>query len=367
MAVTKEVYYLPIGFNINDLCDIYRDAFIDAGYMASWYHSFTEAGRQHRVMEITYDGAKTYGKTYYNFVFDALGGGSGIGVGIGTGFDTGTNLFTGTQFVDYHEQPSNLHQTSQIQGRTPISRSLTTISNAQEYFLYRYTSSTDPTQSWFMSRVNTTYSTPFSFLHPSTTIHPWLDMNKGPVSGLINLVPSIRGNGAVICFGIQENIRRCVGIGNSLIGSSIAYSGSTNNWYQQLSYHMAGIPTHAYVAPGLVSGTSVATTQLNLANGTVGNNWGGGGHIVLPVGRTDINDAYTTDFTPICTSVPFSYYTNKLLAADFGIYGHYADNIQQPLDKFITTPGVEEWEIISRANPDTITTKASISFLARVV
>ena len=69
MAVVKEVYNLPIGFTTVDLCDLYRDAFIDAGYMASWYHSFTEANRQHRVLELTYNGAKTYGKTYFDIMF----------------------------------------------------------------------------------------------------------------------------------------------------------------------------------------------------------------------------------------------------------------------------------------------------------
>lgn len=357
MAVTKQVYNLPIGFTITDLCNIYRDAFIDAGYMASWYHSFSENNRQHRVMEITYDAGKTYGKTYYDFAFDALDGGYGIGVGMGTGFNTGTNSFTGTQFVDYHLQPPALNPYNSWRATT-ISIFNTSIYSTQEYFLYRYTSTEDPTQSWFMSRVNTSYSTPFSFLHPNTAIHPWLDMNKGPVSGLINLVPQIRGNGAVVAFGIQENIRRCVGIGQALNGSSnISYGNGT--------YHGAGITTHAYVAPGLSNTDGQAS--VNLGASTVNNGFNGGGHIVLPVGRTAINSAYTTDFTPICTSVPYSYYTNVLLAEDFGIYGHYADNIQAPLDKFITTPGVEEWEIIARANNDTITSKASIAFLARVV
>lgn len=357
MAVTKEVYNLPIGFSLSDLCNIYRDAFIDAGYMANWYHSFTEGGRQHRVMEITYDGAKTYGKTYYCFSFEsATGGGNGIGLSIGTGFDTGTDSFSGTQFVDYHVQPPSTSPFGGWRG-TPISIPNAAITNTQEYFLYRYTSQDDPTQSWFMSRVNTGYSSPFTILHPSTTIHPWLDMNIGPISGFINVVPTVRGHGAVCSFGIQEAVRRCVGIGSALIGSNDTSFG--NN-----SYHAAGITTHTYVAPGLGLAGNVAS---NFGASTVNNSFAGGGHIVLPIGRNSINPAYASDFTPVCTDVPFSYYTNKLLASDFGIYGHYANNIQQPLDKFITTPGVEEWEIIARANNDTITTKASINFLARVV
>lgn len=91
-------------------------------------------------------------------------------------------------------------------------------------------------------------------------------------------------------------------------------------------------------------------------------------NVVLPVGETDANPAYTTDSNPVYTGMPVSpYMTNYVLPGDFAIIPHYATNTMEVLDKFVVTAGVEEWEILARANNATAGTGASIAFAARIV
>jgi hypothetical protein len=72
MAVTKQTYTASATWTASGLASIFRSAFIDAGLMTEWHDSFLNT-IENRVLEITYNGSKTYGKTYHWFQFTTSG------------------------------------------------------------------------------------------------------------------------------------------------------------------------------------------------------------------------------------------------------------------------------------------------------
>ena len=82
MACTKETYTAAATWTPAQLAQLFEDAFIDAGLMTAWYDSFADSGIENRVLEITYDGTKTFGKTYYWFMFST----SGVYLHVATGW-----------------------------------------------------------------------------------------------------------------------------------------------------------------------------------------------------------------------------------------------------------------------------------------
>jgi hypothetical protein len=88
---------------------------------------------------------------------------------------------------------------------------------------------------------------------------------------------------------------------------------------------------------------------------------------LLPIGFSSTNPAFTSDYVPICSGVPWSAFASTPLAADFGMYMHYANNNITLLDTFVVSSGVEEWETVTYENNGAVNDGASPVFLARVV
>ena len=219
-----------------------------------------------------------------------------------------------------------------------------------QYRLHRYTSNADPNQSWFICQQGTNFGRPFSFLNSQSDLYPWLDLNLGMVDGFSDLHASVSGAAAYITFYQQLNLRRKIGYGNSLRGN-ISTSAFIFQNIEMPSNSYAGLGSLSADTPTNQSGLNYQTTSA----------------VVIPVGRNVVNPAYTNDFVPICTELPWSPYTSDPLASDFGIYMHYADNIITFQDRFVVDPGVEEWEVLDWANNTTVVNGASATFLARVV
>jgi hypothetical protein len=348
MAVTKQTYTLSAGWTASQLTGIYRSAFIDAGLMTEWYDSFNNSSNYPvRVLEVDYDPTKTYGKTYYVFYFE---GTSWAGVSVCSGWDAINHVPTGTQGLDYHVLPDTVYTINASYFNSRIELGMNT---GGDLSLVRYTSGADVKQSWFMLyQSGTSRSRPFTILHPNTSLYSWLDLDKGIVSGFIDLYTFTSGRNGFVSLRMPENIRRSLLTGYSL-------RGSVNNGNGQGIFHEVNFFSHCYAGLGNMDDSGGA----NYSNVGAGNN----SCTFLPVGRLNANPAFTSDYVPICSGLPWSAFTSTPLAADFGIYMHYADNNITLLDTFVVSSGVEEWETVGYANNAFVNDGASPLFLARVV
>lgn len=353
MPVTKQTYTINANFTRTEVATALRSALIDAGLMTEWYDSFVvSTDILCRVLQIQHDATKTYGTSFYYFLISN----SGISVALATnGWKaSGTapiNVPIGTQYLDWHTLPANVGVDNNSFGATFIFG----YSATSNLYLDRYTSANDTKQSWFVFRqpAAVTRSEPFSFLHKDTVLHPWLDMTKGCISGFARISANAVGRAATISFRIEENLRRCLGIGGALRGNSSSVG--------QGEYHALRFNAYCYFGVGSQSSSfdnwpSAARGSGNYASA-----------IPLPVGRNSANPEYVTDYVPICSNLPWSYYTPTRLAEDLGICMNYASNEIALGDRFIVQSAINEWEVLNFANNATINDGASALFLARVI
>lgn len=354
MPVTKQTYTAGATWTTTSLANIFRSAFIDAGLMTDWYDSFTISSTNIvRVLRIEHDSTKAYGSSFYAFFFS----GSLVRVHLTSGWNPSSgsppvSVPTGTQYLDYRWLPSDYPN-------FPNAGSLLfSGSNTSNAFIDRYTSGDDPKQSWFVVRSGSAVGQPFLILHKDTVLHPWLDLGKGIVSGLIRVSTATVSGMGMLTFRVEENIRRCLAIGTAL-----------RNQTNQFGFHNIKHVSNAYVGLGS-SDLSDSYYNRNFPRGAYdntgdsSNNLGG---TVLPVGKNSANPAFTTDYLPICTDLAWSSWTPTRLANDFGIYMHYASNAINHGDMFIVQSSVNEWQVLSVANNATVNDGASATFLARTV
>lgn len=349
MPVTKQTYTANAPWTATDMANLLSSAFIDAGLMTAWHDSFAPSSTLIRVLRIQHDAARTYGSCFYYFAFSSGSGVGNVGVSLASGWNpSGTppiNVPTGTQFLDYHRLPADMSA-----GGGSTSSTVASLSTTSNLFLDRYTSALDARQSWFVFRTSTARSAPFSILHKDTALHSWLDLNKGIISGFSTIQASAPNTAGFVRFRVQENIRRCLLIGSALRGNTNLSGGDT--------FHTLNYNSHCYFGVG----TSTTTNNIDTVRGdSVGSG------IPLPVAKALANPAYTTDYNPICTDLAWSLWTPTKLAADFGIYMHYADNGTAYGDKFIVQAGVNEWGVLQFANNSTVNDGASPAFVARIV
>lgn len=345
MAVTKQTYTLTSGWTAAGVRNMFRGAFIDAGLMTDWHDSFTTTsggGAAIGVMEIAYNAARVYGRTYYCFNFR-----DNESPGVTIANSWGASVPLGAQFVDYHIAVGSITGSDNSQMTRLRLYPTDGISPESSLFLDRYTSTDDARQSWFVIRQGTLLSQPFSFLHKDTSLHPWLDLDKGMISGFSTVQAAVFNRQGFISFQLQECVRRCLLIGSIARSNSATASGI---------FHAIFFRTHSYTGVG-------SSTQ-------AGENFSSdirGGAFPLPIGKASINPAFLADYVPICTNLPWSPFTPTRLAEDFAVYMHYSDNTTVYGDRFIAQAGINEWEAIAFSNNGVVIDGASPTFLARVV
>jgi hypothetical protein len=346
MAVTKQEYPMAAGFTSTDVANALRSALIDAGLMTEWFDSFTVGGdRICRVLQIVHDPTKTYGTCFYYFIIEN----GGIAVALATnGWDATApapiNVPTGTQYLDWHTLPASCSiGASQFSCTTLFNYSTTS-----NLVLDRFTSGSDAKQSWFVFRQTSTVtrSRPFTFLHKDMALHSWLDLSKGCISGLTRLTAYTPGRAGVVNFQIDENLRRCLSIGQGLRGETngLRYHGQQYNAY---SYFGAGSEVNGTNFPGWAGGSCASTP--------------------LPVGKNSANPAYASDYVPVCSNIPWNLWTPTRLADDFGVYMRYNANDIALGDRFVVQAAVNEWQVLDFANNAVLNDGASASFLARII
>lgn len=363
MVATRQTYAItpPPGgsFGASAIETALRSALIGAGLMTDWHASFATGDLLGRVMEIQYDGTKTYGKSYYYFIISS----NTVGVALA---DIGWSGLqpTGERYLDWHKDPPNMPGTNLREWTTILFEFASLTSNA---FLERYTSGSDPRQSWFVFRqpANLTRSNPFAFLHKDSTLHSWIDLNKGCISGLARAKANASNRAGVVRFVIDENLRRCFGFGSSLRGT-IGRSGDLGNTV----YHNIDMNIFAYCGVGTAADGAIPnggfgfTPNFPNSSGVHGSI---SSSVPLPIGKNSANPAYIADYIPIVSDIAWSYYTPAKLAQDFGIFMQYADNDIGILDRVIVQSAVNEWEVLDFSNNAIPIDGASPSFLARVV
>jgi len=348
MAVTKQIYTAASGYTASDFANIFRSALIDAGLMLAWHDEFTQGSFEFRVLRVQHDPSKSYGSSFYTFVF----GTNGVGVSLASGWSTASDQPTGTQYFDYHVLPPAVTSVSLNDYLTLLLDA--NISNASAVYLDRYTSQADSKQSWFVLRQGLTRSRPFTIVHSGTVLHSWLDLDKGIISGFQTVGAICDSRMGFVSFSLQENIRRCLLTGTALRGHSTPGA----------RFHAVNYRTHCYVGIGSES----ANPQSNLGGSIAGSpSTGYAAAVALPVGKNAANPAYSVDYVPACSDLPWSPFTPTRLAADFAVYMHYADNTIAYGDKFIQQAGINEWEVLAFANNAVANDGASAAFLARVI
>lgn len=345
MVVTKQTYTAAAPWTQAQAAAIFRSAFIDAGLMTEWHDSFdTNISNVTRVLKVEHNGAKVYGKSFYalNFSYGY------IRVHIASGWkEAGTapiNIPTGTQYIDYRWLPADY---SSFRGSQVIDGSVNS-----NLYLDRFTSADDAKQSWFVARCGSTISKPFSFLRGDTTLQPWLNLDKGIISGFLRANPQTSGRAGFVGFSTEEGVRRCLVIGTALNGQQAEFA-----------FHNINCCMQSYVGAGLTSTDNLYSSNLpDVAYST-----GRMSSFLLPVGKNAANPAFASDYIPICSDLGWSPWTPTALANDFGIYMHYAANTIGYGNRFVVQSGINEWEVIGFSNNQYVTFGASATFLARVV
>lgn len=187
MAVTTQSYTANPPYTATDFATIFRSALIDSGHMADWFDSFANGGIQNRVLEITYDGAKTYGKTYYWFMFS----GADMFMHVATGWNTSSDIpagvgGAGTQYLDWLSTSTNT---------TANHMRFAALNANQALTIKRYTSGTFTV--FLFVNGSTTYTL---ILDRTAPLSAWIDLNKEAYIGAMWARTRVSGSTAMANF-----------------------------------------------------------------------------------------------------------------------------------------------------------------------
>lgn len=304
----------------------------------AWFDTFLSGTVENRVLEVVYDATKTYGKTYYWFQINI----TNCYVAICSGWNATTHVPTGTQYLDFFSTTTNGPGTN-CTNLLPLAWS-----TSRDIRLTRFTSQGDTSQSWFRWEDATNYAT-FAIIQPSATVRPWIDLDKVFFNGILQSSCTISGPTGWVAWG-QRFLTRRSDIGFHLRDNTV-FSG----------YHEGHIPRYFTLRYGGLG---------NLSNATVnkaGFETNSSPCVILPLGFTNTNPEHSADYSPIFHSMPYDLRVVEPFSVDFGVCMYYPSNTMQYGDKIIVDAGVEEWEILDRANSATVATGCSPLFVARVV
>jgi hypothetical protein len=343
MAVTKQTYTITPTWTIPQLANLLKSAFVDAGLMTDWYDSFLSGSVENRILRVQYDATKTYGTTFYWWMFSS----SFIFLHVATGWDVINHVPTGTLYLDYFSTTTNA--TTNHWSMAPVSGTVDIV---------RYTSNVDTSQSWFVIKSGSSRKV-FTIVNASKALQPWMDLSKGFFAGFVSTAATALNNTGSITFTRCPGLRRDLVVGSSLNGETTS-SSFTN------------VATTAILSYGAVGNMSNSFSNNSYIAYNTGGNFSSGngarcGAIILPTNFSGTNPAFTSNSNPVFHSLPFTPYITSSLPSDFGITFHYATNTFSPGDTFVVTAGVEEWEVLDFAANSSSIVGASPIFLARTI
>lgn len=333
MAVTKQTYTATATLTGATFFTQLRSAFIDAGLMTEWFDNFASSGFENRVLEIT-NAAGTYGKTYYWFM---VGSSGNLCYQVATGWNAGSDIPSGTQYLDYFSTTTNTIGNH---------RALLSFAFSTDVKITRYTSGN---VNFFVVSQGSSYRC-FTIQKGSGSFHTWVDFSKGFLNLLYELNPAISGRAGQVGFQRYCSLRRELGRGIALNGSTSAGEYTGNNGPTQGA-------EYAYL--GLGNGSNVWSNNMgwDLRDRSA---------IILPIGFNGTNGAYSTDSSPVFHSLPYSQWITTTMGSDFGVTMLYTANTLGIYDTITVSAGTEVWEVMAFANSTTITTGATPVMLARI-
>lgn len=334
MAVTKEVYTATATWTASGLATIFEDAFIDAGLMTAWYDSFTSSGIENRILEVVYDASKTYGTTYYWFMFTT----SNVYLHTAGEWSATTHVPTGTVYLDYFATTTS--STSNHTALSDISLSAST-----QATLTRYTSAISTGCSWFVLKNG---STSFCFQVASPTFGPasFIDLDYYRY----NHVPVPKP-----------------GLSSNTVSNSIKFehrSGHLRSTFLGGSY-LRGLTFGSAFKVNAVVSIFGATGNVNSSTSNYPNSVYLEGGTILPIAVTNTNSALAANHTPVFTGPAVSPYTGNQ-PDDFALTAQY-DIISAAVgDTYVVSSGTEEYEIMFAVS-QAVTDYAQVYFMARTV
>jgi hypothetical protein len=346
MPVTRQEYTVSATWTPAQAATAFRSAFIDAGYMTEWYDSFLSGTVENRVLEVQYDATKTYGKTYYWFMFDD----GSIVIKVAYDWNTTTKTPAGTQYLDFFNSTTN---------STSNTTRLAVFSTTVNFSLIRFTSQASATHTWFVIRQGTAQAV-FTISQPAHQVAPWIDLSKSGFHHFLDINPYVSSLSAGVAIHNHTLNRRTFGLGSGLkVDTDI-----TRYYWSQSS-----VAVYGAVGRGINSATSNWSTFPRISSSIIVNQGTTTNFtICLPVYEASVVPSFSADVNPIYTCLPTSFYmTNSNMPSDLGIVFYYADNIMVRGDKFIVNAGIEEWEILDVANNATKTSGASAAVVARII
>lgn len=332
MAVTKQTYTAAATWTAAQLATLFEDAFVDAGLMTTWFDSFLSGTVENRILEITYNGAKVYGKAYYWFVFTT----TTVGVSVTTSWNAASDVPSGTAFLDYFSVTTNV--------TTNHATLATGFSTGTAAEVVRYTAGG---YSWFVFRNGPT-PTSFFIAPAATGIAPWIDLDKVVFHHFI--VPVLAVDSPTNAGPAEIEFQSVYMLRRSYNAQGMLRSNSTATTYARR------FPTLGYVGGGNQANvTSNFSSSLDYAK-----------LVLVPYGFNNTNPAYTTNYSPVINGYSYSNYTTSNMPADFGVFFNYGTTLFAFGDRIVVTAGVEEWEVYGFAN-NTLADSASALIVARVV
>lgn len=333
MAVTKATYTANATWTAAALAGIFESAFIDAGLMTAWYDSFSSSGIENRILEVVYNAGKTYGTTYYWFMFTT----SNVYLHTAGSWDAANNVPSGTVYLDYYSTT-----TSSTSNHTALLDS--SLSAATQATLTRYTSAINTGCSWFVLR-NGTNSVCFQVPSPTYGPAAFIDLNfyrynHVSVAGRSS-TSSTPGN-------TLEFEHRSGHLRSTFLGSSYLRGFTSGTGYKLI---------HTLTRFGLTSNLSGSTNNYptNYTDPA----------FLIPVAMANTNTALSADHTPVFTGPPVNPYTGNQ-PDDFAITAQYDITSAAVGDTYIVSSGTEEYEIMYALSQSS-DGYAQIYFMARTV
>lgn len=338
MAVTTDAYTASPPYTASQFADVLRDAMIGAGWMSAWYDSFSDGSRQHRIFEDVVDGSKTYGKTYWWFIFD----GADMFIHVCTGWNASTHAPTGTQYTDYISTQLN---TTANHLKLATQNSLTTVTA-------RYFKSTNRTTFSCLLIVNGSVS--YNMVLDRSAPNSAVDLDKEVYLRLYwARCATSSGNGRINMQHFPPRVKR------SHLGAGLAFNPNTDTYgigtagspWEPAGAGAAPLSNVIWGAPG--------RSDSNSANQAYGN-----GVLELPIKFTSVNPSYGADKIAVFNSLRLYSYCDATLPTDF-IFGPVYNSNTLTIGSTMTINGVT-YQIIAAANASNITVAPSMVFAAEL-
>lgn len=349
MAVTTGSYTVNPTYTASQFADAFRDALIASGHMAAWHDTFANGALQHRVLEITYDGTKTYGKTYYWFIFS----GADMFMHVTTGWNLSSKIPAGVggAGVQYEDWLTNATNTTGSHMR------FAALNAGQTITIKRYTIGT---------------FTVFLFVNGTTNYTLIID-RTAPLSAFIDL------NKEIYVGAYWARTRTFSGVGTNVALANFqsyplrlrrSYFGRMLRGVTSASEYGAGASASAPWELWQTNGQLINHLYGAVGNENVVSNYSAEGraYIQLPNGFNNVNSSFATDEKPPFDGLILSPYSSLALpTGEFIIYPIYSNNTLQVGGTVVVSAGVEEYEIFACSNGTALNDRPSIAICARIV